>query len=99
MRINLCRSQAGENSMVAVINTMVDGVGAYATNDLLAPHPTLPGYYKVFGRADDQIIHNTGEKVREKCSSASYQIQVFPIDESWSTWYVTALLRLRRARR
>lgn len=50
--------------MVCVTNTMVDGVGAYATSDILAPHPTKPNYWKVFGRADDQIMHNTGEKVR-----------------------------------
>lgn len=34
----------------------------YDTNDVLAPHPTKPGFYKVFGRADDQIMHSTGEK-------------------------------------
>ncbi|EPS94433.1 hypothetical protein FOMPIDRAFT_1038850 [Fomitopsis schrenkii] len=45
-----------------VVNTTVDGVEAYATSDLLKPHPTKPGYWKVFGRTDDQIMHNTGEK-------------------------------------
>ena len=49
--------------MLAVVNTTVDGVAAYATNDIVAPHPTRPGYWKVYGRADDQIMHNTGEKV------------------------------------
>ncbi|KAJ7449028.1 hypothetical protein B0H11DRAFT_2079248 [Mycena galericulata] len=48
----------------AVINTQVGGIDAYATSDLLAPHPTKPGYWRVFGRTDDQIMHNTGEKVR-----------------------------------
>ncbi|KAJ7449030.1 hypothetical protein B0H11DRAFT_2079260 [Mycena galericulata] len=47
----------------AVLNTQVDGIDAYATSDLLAPHPTKPGYWRVFGRTDDQIMHNTGEKV------------------------------------
>jgi hypothetical protein len=47
----------------AVLNTNVGGIGAYATSDLLLPHPTKPGYWKVFGRTDDQIMHNTGEKV------------------------------------
>ncbi|KAJ7894322.1 hypothetical protein B0H14DRAFT_802925 [Mycena olivaceomarginata] len=46
----------------AVLNTNVRGIGAYATSDLLLPHPTKPGYWKVFGRTDDQIMHNTGEK-------------------------------------
>ena len=50
--------------MVQVINTVVDGVGAYDTKDLLVPHPTMPGYWKIYGRLDDQIMHSTGEKVR-----------------------------------
>ncbi|CAL1699337.1 unnamed protein product [Somion occarium] len=52
----------GKHLIPAVFNTTVDGVDAYATNDLLSPHPTKPGYWKIFGRADDQIMHNTGEK-------------------------------------
>ncbi|EPQ59006.1 acetyl-CoA synthetase-like protein [Gloeophyllum trabeum ATCC 11539] len=47
----------------SVINTKVGGVDAYATSDLFVPHPTMPEYWKVFGRSDDQIIHNTGEKL------------------------------------
>ncbi|KAJ7185924.1 hypothetical protein C8R46DRAFT_388493 [Mycena filopes] len=46
----------------AVLNTKIRGVDAYATSDLLAPHPVKPGYWKIYGRTDDQIIHNTGEK-------------------------------------
>lgn len=45
-----------------MINITVDGVPGYDTNDVLQPHPALPGYYKVYGRADDQIMHSTGEK-------------------------------------
>ncbi|KAH7912698.1 hypothetical protein BJ138DRAFT_1083028 [Hygrophoropsis aurantiaca] len=45
-----------------VINTKVDGIDAYATSDLVVPHPTKEGYWKIYGRADDQIMHNTGEK-------------------------------------
>ncbi|KAF7349949.1 Acetyl-CoA synthetase-like protein [Mycena venus] len=30
----------------AVLNTNVGGIGAYATSDLLLPHPTKPGYWK-----------------------------------------------------
>ncbi|KAJ6471937.1 hypothetical protein C8R45DRAFT_1104158 [Mycena sanguinolenta] len=26
------------------------------------PHPTKPGYWKILGRTDDQLMHNTGEK-------------------------------------
>ncbi|KAK0480581.1 hypothetical protein IW261DRAFT_1473414 [Armillaria novae-zelandiae] len=46
----------------SVINTKINGVDAYATSDLLMPHPTKPGFWKIFGRSDDQIMHNTGEK-------------------------------------
>ncbi|KAF7795914.1 hypothetical protein EIP86_007081 [Pleurotus ostreatoroseus] len=53
---------AGEYHMVSVVNCEIDGVPAYNTHDLLAPHPTKPGYWKVFGRTDDQIMHSTGEK-------------------------------------
>ncbi|THH03896.1 hypothetical protein EW145_g5919, partial [Phellinidium pouzarii] len=45
-----------------VINTQVNGVDAYATGDLVSPHPTKRGYYKVVGRTDDQIMHSNGEK-------------------------------------
>ncbi|KAJ6458386.1 hypothetical protein C8R47DRAFT_1203181 [Mycena vitilis] len=47
----------------AVLNTRVRGIDAYATSDLMVPHPTKPGYWKIYGRADDQIMHSTGEKV------------------------------------
>ncbi|THU98749.1 acetyl-CoA synthetase-like protein [Dendrothele bispora CBS 962.96] len=46
----------------SVINTNVNGVPAYATSDLMLPHPTKEGYWRIFGRTDDQIMHNTGEK-------------------------------------
>ncbi|KAJ8092337.1 putative NRPS-like protein biosynthetic cluster [Marasmius tenuissimus] len=46
----------------SVFNTEVDGVRAYATSDLFTRHPTKSGYWKMYGRADDQIIHSTGEK-------------------------------------
>ncbi|KAF5346966.1 hypothetical protein D9758_010089 [Tetrapyrgos nigripes] len=48
--------------MPSVINTTVNGIPAYATSDLLTPHPTKKDYWRVFGRTDDQIMHNTGEK-------------------------------------
>lgn len=46
-----------------VINTKVGDRNAYATSDLLFPHPTKPGLWKIYGRADDQIMLSTGEKV------------------------------------
>jgi hypothetical protein len=55
--------QPGKFMVPNVINTTVDGMEGYATSDLLLPHPTRPGWWKVFGRVDDQIMHNTGEKV------------------------------------
>ncbi|KAI0265422.1 acetyl-CoA synthetase-like protein [Gloeopeniophorella convolvens] len=44
------------------INTQVDGNDAYATSDLLVPHPTKAGLWKIYGRKDDQIMLSTGEK-------------------------------------
>ncbi|KAJ7842962.1 hypothetical protein B0H14DRAFT_2779739 [Mycena olivaceomarginata] len=46
----------------AVLNSKVGGIDSYATSDLMTEHPTKPGYWKIFGRTDDQIMHNTGEK-------------------------------------
>ncbi|CAE6425821.1 unnamed protein product [Rhizoctonia solani] len=34
----------------------------YATKDLVVPHPTKPGLWKVVGRLDDQIVLLNGEK-------------------------------------
>ncbi|CCM01516.1 uncharacterized protein FIBRA_03572 [Fibroporia radiculosa] len=45
-----------------IINTKVRGCDAYLTGDLLQPHPDKPGYWRVFGRADDQIMLANGEK-------------------------------------
>ncbi|KIK61185.1 hypothetical protein GYMLUDRAFT_43259 [Collybiopsis luxurians FD-317 M1] len=45
-----------------VVNTIVDGRPAYATSDLLEAHPTSPNMFRVFGRADDQLMLSTGEK-------------------------------------
>jgi hypothetical protein len=56
--------QSNEFCRPCVLNTQVGGTDAYATSDLLVPHPVKSGYWKVYGRADDQIVHNTGEKVK-----------------------------------
>ncbi|KAF8898448.1 acetyl-CoA synthetase-like protein [Infundibulicybe gibba] len=48
----------------SILNTKINKVDAYATSDLLQPHPTKRGYFRVYGRADDQLIHNTGEKAK-----------------------------------
>lgn len=46
-----------------VANTKLDGKDAYASNDLLEPHPTRKGWWRYYGRVDDQIILSNGEKV------------------------------------
>ncbi|KAJ7763433.1 hypothetical protein B0H16DRAFT_1527845 [Mycena metata] len=46
----------------AILNTMVDGVPALDTNDLLVRHPDNDKLWKVYGREDDQIMHSNGEK-------------------------------------
>ncbi|KAI9056494.1 acetyl-CoA synthetase-like protein [Trametes sanguinea] len=47
---------------LSAINTQLDGRDAYATSDLVEPHPTKPNYWRIFGRADEQIILSNGEK-------------------------------------
>ncbi|THG97884.1 hypothetical protein EW026_g4198 [Hermanssonia centrifuga] len=46
----------------AIVDTTIDGREAYATKDLFIPHPNKPGMWKLYGRADDQIMLSTGEK-------------------------------------
>ncbi|KAH8101719.1 acetyl-CoA synthetase-like protein, partial [Cristinia sonorae] len=53
---------ATENWKPRVINTRHNGLDAYATSDLFTPHPTKPGFWKLYGRTDDQIMLSTGEK-------------------------------------
>ncbi|KAI0357816.1 acetyl-CoA synthetase-like protein [Trametes cingulata] len=44
------------------VNTKIDGQDAYATNDLVEPHPTKPNLWRIYGRADEQIMLSNGEK-------------------------------------
>ncbi|KAF5351577.1 hypothetical protein D9758_007202 [Tetrapyrgos nigripes] len=46
----------------AVLNTAIDGVPALDTFDLVQQHPQNPNLIQIYGRADDQIVHSTGEK-------------------------------------
>ncbi|KZO93602.1 acetyl-CoA synthetase-like protein [Calocera viscosa TUFC12733] len=40
----------------------IPGELAYDTNDVAVPHATRKNRYRILGRADDQIMHSTGEK-------------------------------------
>nr|AEM76784.1 NRPS-like enzyme [Armillaria mellea] len=46
----------------SVLDTEIDGVKTFDTKDLVQLHPLNRGLFKVYGRADDQIMHSTGEK-------------------------------------
>ncbi|KAJ7096117.1 hypothetical protein C8R44DRAFT_813206 [Mycena epipterygia] len=46
----------------AILDTIIDGVPALNTKDLILRHPVNPNLWKIFGRQDDQIIHSNGEK-------------------------------------
>lgn len=46
----------------AVFNAEIDGVPAFDTKDLVQIHPSNRNLFKICGRADDQIMHSTGEK-------------------------------------
>jgi hypothetical protein len=54
---------AGPFNVPSILNTTSDGVEAYATSDLFIQHPHRKDTWKIYGRADDQIMHSTGEKV------------------------------------
>lgn len=56
--------QAKATEELAVINTTYRGHGAYATHDAFVPHPEKPGWWKILGRIDDQLMLSTGETVR-----------------------------------
>lgn len=45
------------------LNTKFGDQDAYATNDLMVPLEGKPGFWKVIGRVDDQIVLSNGEKV------------------------------------
>ncbi|KAJ7618680.1 hypothetical protein FB45DRAFT_755992 [Roridomyces roridus] len=44
----------------AVLNTTIDGIPAFDTNDLLVRHPMNARLWKIYGH--DQIMHSNGEK-------------------------------------
>ena len=64
--LNWAFPQATEWYRPSVINTQIDGRDAYATGDLVSPHPTKPDLWRVVGRTDDQIMHSTGEKTNPR---------------------------------
>ncbi|KAI0759226.1 acetyl-CoA synthetase-like protein [Trametes elegans] len=49
-------------SPLSVVNANVNGQDAYATNDIVEPHPTEPGLWRLYGRIDEQVILSNGEK-------------------------------------
>ena len=55
--------QEGKYYCPMVYNTTLNGSPALRIGDLLQAHPTRPGFWKIYGRADDQIMLSTGEKV------------------------------------
>ena len=55
--------QSPSDCPLAAVNTKVGDVDAYSTSDLVIPHPSIPGLWKIYGRRDDQIVLTNGEKV------------------------------------
>ncbi|KAK1217855.1 hypothetical protein PQX77_019475 [Marasmius sp. AFHP31] len=45
------------------VKAELQGNEAFATGDLMIPHPTRKNYWKVIGRVDDQIMLSSGEVV------------------------------------
>ncbi|PBK62268.1 NRPS-like enzyme [Armillaria solidipes] len=52
--------QENELNCPSVLDTEIDGVKAFDTKDLVQLHPSNRSLFKVYGRADDQIMHSTG---------------------------------------
>ncbi|KAK0193507.1 NRPS-like enzyme [Armillaria mellea] len=52
----------GPHHSPAVFNTEIEGVLAFDTKDLVQIHLSNRKLFKICGRADDQIMHSTGEK-------------------------------------
>ncbi|KZO93870.1 acetyl-CoA synthetase-like protein [Calocera viscosa TUFC12733] len=75
---NLFRAETDTYKGVAVSNYEAE-VRAFDTNDLLEEHPTRKGYWKVVGRADDQIMMSNGEKTNpgplESIINSSHHVQ------------------------
>ena len=59
-----CHLQSPPALPLPKVNTKVGDFDGYATNDLVVPHPTISGMWKIVGRADEQIMLSNGEKVR-----------------------------------
>ena len=58
-----CHLQSPPDLPLPKVNTKVGEFDGYATNDLVVPHPTISGMWKIVGRADEQIMLSNGEKV------------------------------------
>lgn len=61
--VHLINPQPSPYHTPCVLNAKRGDIDVFMTSDLLEEHPTKPGYWKIYGRSDDQIMHNTGEKV------------------------------------
>ena len=61
-RPKLTASQDSPTFTPNVFNSVINGRPAYSTSDLLERHPTKHNLFRVFGRADDQLMLSTGEK-------------------------------------
>jgi hypothetical protein len=55
--------QPHELHIPSILNANIHDQECFATNDLLQPHPSVPGLWKVYGRANSQILLATGKKV------------------------------------
>lgn len=58
-----------------------DGVPAYATGDLLEPHPTIPGLWRYVCRISDQETMGVGPKVCFQIVTDSYLLLLMKIFE------------------
>ena len=72
-------SQSNPACPLPKTNSKVGDYDAYATSDIVIPHSTKSGLWKILGRVDDQIILSNGEKVRHMFTICIYFISLTSI--------------------
>ena len=70
-----------------VIDTNVDGVDGCLIKDIVSPHPTREGLWRIVGRVDDQIMHSTGEKTNPGPLGKQYKCKLL-LSLSYTPWTI-----------
>ena len=89
--------QESPYKLLAETNTIISGRRGFATRDLFEKHPRKEGLWRLCGRADDQIMHSTGEKASllhpYSIHPTSLYLLLISSDESRTNWYAFPVVR------